>query len=330
MPIDKSTMGRRELSSSQKLTGADEIGKLIKEDPSISNDLETIFRRRGIDVPQILKPDRIFVPPSDFPSVSFDPAVPLPLPTPTPAAPQPAPTMPEIDTKLQLLINAIPIANPGNIITSEYHNALRDAVRALASRIGLDVNPAAEFKILTFAPAFLPLFPQTLTGTTATPTGNNNRWDVTLSRAAITIVSNPAQPVSGGICVQLPDGATVFQMIVRGSRLGKDQPAPKDFTVALKRGKFGKDQPLENLISVDLKGVKDGPFEVDETVKLSEAEASTTTNALIAGLTVADRKVVDNEKWIYYVTAEWLNGDPNANSAKFEIYSIQIICNVSI
>lgn len=220
----------------------------------------------------------------------------------------------EIDTKLQMLISSIPIANPGNIITSEYHNALRDAVRALASKIGLSINPTAEYKILTFSPNFLPL-----------AVGVNPNWNVTLNRAATPQVAASAvnSAVSGGFVVQLPDSATILQIIVRGTRLGT--AAPKDFQIALKRVKFGKEQTQQTLIAMDLKAVKDGAFEAREGVKLSDTEADS-DNELLAGVKIIDRKIVNNETWMYFVTADWTAGELTA--AKFEINSIQIVCLV--
>src|SRR5215203_224881 len=103
----------------------------------------------------------------------------------------------EIDTKLQILISSIPRANPGDIIGSEYHNSLREAIRGIASRIGLSVSAASEFRILTFSPAFLPTVSKT-------PNAPNQNWEVTLNRTGITSAIDVNRPVSGGFVVQLP------------------------------------------------------------------------------------------------------------------------------
>lgn len=303
---------------SDKLREVDKLEKIIEIEPDISDEIEKIFKKKGIEMPEMFKPPKVFEIPSKITPVPFDP---FPFPQPQPA-PQPAPTQPtpEIDTKLQFLLSAIPIAHPGNIITSEYHNALRDAVRALASRIGLNVNPAAEFKILTFAPDFKPV-----------PDNRQQilRWEVSLNNATLPPVGEgDDSTVIGGLQIQLPDNAEIFQMIVRGER--QLQPkSPQEFQVSLNRQKFGKDKRKQRLISMDLKDVqKDnretGYFEAKESIKLSDEEAGVASDRSAASL-VSDRKIVNNESWLYFVTAEWTG---SANVAKFEIYSIQIICRV--
>ncbi|MDQ3180427.1 MAG: hypothetical protein M3Q33_07900 [Acidobacteriota bacterium] len=309
------------LKPADRITNIEKLSKIIDSDTEISDDIIRVLKKRGVGVSDIFKGDKIFkgpftVLPGTFPT----PTIPTPtFPTPaTPKQPQ-QPTL-EIDTKLQLLISSIPIANPGNIITSEYHNALRDAVRALASRIGLSVNPTAEFKILTFSPNFLPTTPKDAEGI-------NLSWDVTVNRAALPQLgaADLNRPVSGGFVVQLPDSATLFQMIARGTRLGAAAPNPKDFSITLKRMKFGKEQSQQTLISMDLNEVKDGAFEAKESVKLLDSEADL-DNEVIAGAKIFDRKIVNNEAWLYFVTAEWTAGADTA--AKFEINSIQILCMI--
>ncbi|MEP6901470.1 MAG: hypothetical protein ABJA66_06945 [Actinomycetota bacterium] len=298
----------------------EKLGRTIENDPDLVNDFKKILIKKGISSHGIFQGETIFQGP--FKTLPANPPTPAP---PTPAPPTPAPPEQiqpdlEIDTKLQLLISSIPIANSGNIITSEYHNALRDAVRGLASKIGLSVNPTAEFKILTFAPDFMAMTPPKDSEIV------NLKWDVTLNRAATPQVgaNDLKNPVSGGFVVQLPDSATIYQMIARGAR-GASAPNPKNFKIALKRMKFGKDQ-IQTLISMDLTAVKEGLFEANESVKLSDSEADL-DNDVIAGAKIFDRKIVNNETWMYFVTAEW-SGSDDTSAAKFEINSIQILCTV--
>ena len=270
------------------------------------------------------QPPRTTVPPTTGPATPF----PLPQPQPqTQPQPQPQPAEPEtdfeIETKLQLLINAIPRANPGDIITSEYHNSLRDAIRGIASRIGLSVRATSEFQILTFSPAFLPTMQKNSTAL-------NLKWDVTLNRAVLPAVIAEAdlnRPVSGGFVVQLPDNAAIFQMVVRGTRLGTAAPNPKEFNVSLNRAKFGKEatDPVP-LIVMDLKAVKDGPFEEEANVKLTDDEKNRFNSEFLITTTTIERQIIDNSTWNYTVVAEWTAGAQTA--AKFEINSIQILCTV--
>ncbi|GEM_PF-5022655 len=264
-------------------------------------------------------------PPKQTPPVGGNPPVgPVtPPPQPQQTVPEEPQTNFEIDTKLQLLISSIPRANPGDIITSEYHNSLRDAVRGIASRIGLSVSATSEFQILTFSPAFLPT-------TQKNSTALNLKWDVMLNRAVLPSVIAEAdlnRPVSGGFVVQLPDNAAIFQMIVRGTRLGAAAPNPKEFNISLTRAKFGKEttDPVP-LIVMDLKAVKDGAFEEDGSVKLTEEEKNKFNSEFLITTTTIERQIIDNSTWNYTVVAEWTAGA--ATAAKFEINSIQILCTV--
>ncbi|CAN5806276.1 hypothetical protein BH20ACI4_BH20ACI4_12090 [soil metagenome] len=309
-------------------TSSSKISEMLKNDAGVVSGLTVVPDHvfPGIKQPPIIFDPGLIFPNFPFPTNPF-PTNPLPtFPQPTfpqPTIPQPAApqTGSEIDIRIQMIINAIPIADPGNIITSEYHNALREAVRALAGRIGMSVNPVAEFKILSFAPNFLPV-QAIAVGATAAP---SNKWDVLLNRAAIPAGVNVQLPVTGGFVVQLPDNADIVQLVVRGERLDKDKPKPKEFRVKLNRVRFGKDKfdPV-TLINIDLQTLDDGYFEKDQVVKLSSQELNTITVSTQA--IIAERKRVNNENYLYYVTAEWLGGANDA--AKSEIHSIQIYCTV--
>jgi hypothetical protein len=302
----------------EEIVDFDLLKMVVSGDPETANDIRNLLLKRGsVD---ISRGDRFLSP---TPGATATPTPTAPTPTaPSPVQTEDEQTNFEIDTRLQILISSIPIAHPGNIITSEYHNALRDAVRALASRIGLSVNPTAEFTILTFAPNFLPV-------KSTNPDAPKLGWTVTLERAGVPEIGNEdlKKTVSGGFVVQLPDGATIHQMIVRGERT-PTAPKPKKFTVSLNRKRLGKDeQPLE-LINIDLRDIKDGEFELKESVKLTDKELRTMdADETATGITVSKRKAVNNEKWMYYVSGEFLAGD-NTAAEKFEIISIQILCIV--
>jgi hypothetical protein len=300
------------------------LKSVVDEDPQVAEEIRKLLLKKGsVEVFEI---DRVF---EDRPARTATPATPgtkAPGAT-APAAPAPAQTEEEvtnfeIDTRLQTLIATIPIANPGTIIRSEYHNALRDAVRGLASRIGLSVNPTAEFRILTFAPNFLPM-------KSKSADAPNLNWTVTFEQAANPAVSanDIRRAVAGGFAVQLPDSATIYQMIVRGVRAAS-APKPKSFKVNLHRKRLGKEEQSQTLISVDLKDIKDGAFEDKGSVQLSDNELSILDeDERVTGTTVSRRKAVSNEKWMYFVTAEFLAAEDTA-AEKYEIDSIQILCIV--
>lgn len=96
-----------------------------------------------------------------------------------------------LPTNVQALLDAIPTAEDGHVITSEYHNALRDAIRALA---GLGDAPGVATHVLTLAPAFFP--------------EDSNAWDHALGLAS---KGNNAV-ANGWFPVQLPDGARIARM----------------------------------------------------------------------------------------------------------------------
>lgn len=316
--FDRRTGESVHLDTQESIRVSEIVSNKVIDSPGIIG-----LRDRTKFIPDIRVFDPGFIiprPPTQPPVLQ--PPVPLP-PIPLPTVPQPTPpqTNVEIDTNLQILLASIPIADPGNIITSEYHNALRDAVRALASRIGLSVNPVAEFKISTFAPNFVRSPPSK---DVAGAVVQNIGWDVFFDRASIPAQFDVVkQTVSGGFIVQLPDNADIYQMTVRGEKLEKDKSQPKNFKVKLNRLEFGKQNPL-TLIDIDLTSLKDGIFEESEVVKLSKIELETITVNRQAN--IDERKSVSNADFLYFVTAEWFGGADNA--AKANIHSIQIFSRV--
>jgi len=230
----------------------------------------------------------------------------------------------EVDTNLQILISSIPRANPGDIIGSEYHNSLRDAVRGLASRIGLSVNPVAEFKTLTFSPTFLPTNQRN-------STVQNKNWVISLNRALVPDDAGVGL-VSGGMMLQLPDDTAIFKLVVRGTRLatgtatGAATPNPANFTINLNRVTLGKELlEITPLITLDLKTLPDGGFTKEGEIQLTDDEKGKLLNSsLFVAAATVERQIVNNQKWAYTVTAEWTGGV--AGAAKFEINSIQIFC----
>src|ERR1700726_1804687 len=95
---------------------------------------------------------------------------------------------------IQALINAIPDAQDGSVITSDYHNTIKAALAAMASQLG--GSAGGQTVTLTLPPNFLPI-------------GRNPPWVVTLGAA-----SDAGTPVSDGwIPVSLPEGAVIQQLV---------------------------------------------------------------------------------------------------------------------
>ena len=245
-----------------------------------------------------------------------------PFPTKPPAPGQPAPSDPpddpvsQIDVEIQLLLNAIPIANDGQVIYSEYHNSLRKALIAIANRLGLTIEPAAQLAILNFAPNFLPI---------STHPEDDPAWEVTLNKAAIPLnIAGANVNVRGGFVVQMPDGADIQSMIVRGKRVddGNKDKDPKSLKVALNRIKFDlADAKPTPIIEVELKTEK-SVFKKEKPIVTSDLEDF---DEVTKRARILDRQRIKNATHQYFVTANYSDGD---DSARFEIHSIQILCNL--
>lgn len=198
----------------------------------------------------------------------------------------------EIYFEILTLINDIPLARMGDIITSEHHNSLRRAIRAIARLFA----PAQEKLILTFSPNFLPVNQRK---------AQQFDWTVTFNKAIVpselTVKGDNAR---GAMTLQIPDKTRIRTMVVRGKReTQKENPA--EFSVILKRLTFdGTNTKPEDLININLENEKN-------------------TFSLTRGVTSDDGSVIDNNKFQYYVEAYWEN---MKKSDRFEINSVQISC----
>jgi hypothetical protein len=99
---------------------------------------------------------------------------------------------------IQTLINNIPDAQDGDVLTSKYHNTIKTALQAISDALGGTPSQTVSQTIQT---TFLP-----------TAAGSNN-WIVNLGVAA------DAGPPStnGWIPLNLPDGAIIQKMEARGA-----------------------------------------------------------------------------------------------------------------
>jgi plasmid maintenance system antidote protein VapI len=214
----------------------------------------------------------------------------------------------EVNVALLALLNDIPIAHPGDIITSEHHNSLRSAIRALASLI----DETALTTTFTFAPNFLPAaFDQSQNGAQGRlprKDEDDRDWMVLFNKAVVPTIGQlggAGKTVKGGFIVSLPDEALIKTLIVRGKRLDENIEAqdPKSFHVTLFRTEPDKVGSVSApIITIDLSAATG-------TFKKTEKSGSSVR--------------VDNQKYLYHVSAVWIDED---DSAGFEIRSVQIIC----
>ena len=127
---------------------------------------------------------------------------------------------------LQTLVNAIPDAQDGNIITSNYHNTVKTALQAVATQLEA-AGPGGQTVTHTIQPNFATI------GTTA--------WTVTLGSATSANGSNGFIPLS------LPEGAAIQQLVAIG---GQSTP-PSDGITSLLVLPLGGTQST-TLILIDL------------------------------------------------------------------------------
>jgi len=150
---------------------------------------------------------------------------------------------------------------------------------------------------------------------------------VTLEGAVLPAISANDQErrIEGGCLVQLPDLGDIHEMVVWGTR-AKGATKPREFTVTLSRRKLGSDEPPQALISIDLKEVGEGAFEKSAELSEREIPLLDEDEGETGRTTVSRRKIINNERWVYFVEAEFLaGGDTPAES--YDINLIQISCN---
>jgi hypothetical protein len=192
---------------------------------------------------------------------------------------------------LQTLVNAIPGAQDGDIITAACFNTIKAALIAIANELGT-TTPATQTGVRTLQPNFL-----TIAGGTA--------WVVTLGAATSAAGSN------GFVSVDLPDGAVIQQMTVMGVQTS---PAAKGFAALLVLPVTGTATSTTNtvpnittLIQIDL-STGGNPFTLSSgpTPSVSGLSAS----ALTAMLTV------QNQQFKYAVQCEVAGASVQINTVQ--------------
>lgn len=100
---------------------------------------------------------------------------------------------------VQGLINAIPDAQDGNVITSDYHNTIKAALQAIAGQLG--TGSSGQTVTIALQPVFLPV-------------PGSPAWGISLGFAA-----DAGPPLSNGwIPLNLPDGAVIQKLVVLGAK----------------------------------------------------------------------------------------------------------------
>jgi hypothetical protein len=177
-----------------------------------------------------------------------------------------------VSNALPVLLNAIPVAQDGDVITAQYHNSLRDALIVLAAQAGPVLTGQPE--TYTYAPHFL-----------QNDAGPN--WQ----QAGGLATPDASKSANGFFVVQLPNGARIQNLTVTGRRTGN--PAAS-FTVLLVRVNINDASPV-TLISLDLRTAPD-PFKVSQSLNVPGAGPAA----------LEEYRLVDTTAFTYLVTARVL------------------------
>ena len=193
-------------------------------------------------------------------------------------------------------IAAIPIARDGEVIGSEYHNSLRTALNALLNQVDIGFAPVAPLA---------PLLRED---------GSKKIWILEPGIAHTPAVAS-GETVSGWMPLELSHGAEIDRLIVAGQRIG----AVGAFLVEVVRQAISTDQApaIQKIVSLDLKAA--APAFLESQTAGAPDVASPSASVL------ADRKLVDNVKYKYVLTA---TATVPANT-KAQINSLQVVVNRS-
>lgn len=241
-------------------------------------------------------------------SPSQPPTKTSPTTSPQSTAPPPANV-----TELQNLLRSIPIAVPGAVISSEYHNALRGAVMALGQALG--VTFASPFDVVSLTPSFH-----------KTSGAKAGGWSIGEFRAE---ANGDINAVSGWQSVSLPDGAVVKSMTVTG----KQTKNLKTLAVGILRYPIGNNKRPEAVPSYILTSrVHNIPDEQltaysQQNVPL---DALSENEKALAGVNLPnvlmERTRIDNTQYRYILEAT-ATFTAQSQSPDVTIDSIQIRCN---
>jgi len=203
-----------------------------------------------------------------------------------------------MSVNLQDLMNAIPVAHSGDVVTEDYHNSIRNLLAAVVSQVG--GQPVSQTINLAFAPGFLSSPGQTpwVTSDGVANTGGPNTY--------------------GWLPLQLPDKVHIKSLTVIGQK-NPTQTNPTGvigtFQVKLVRQAFTDTAP-STIIFIVLD---------DPSVPSAPATFQVPGSPVISNPLAAQMALVDNGSFKYFVTAKF-GGDANASA---RINTIQVVCSTS-
>jgi hypothetical protein len=261
---------------------------------TIRNPASSAFPSRpGLSIiPDVVFPGPILSPVQPlFPLPTF-PTFPFPFPQPQPQ-PQPPASPTASATDLQVLVASIPVAQEGHVITSEYHNALRNALVSIVNRMGL--GTVSEEVTISNAPVLI--HHDSVRG-----------WE-----QGYGVARKPGDfsgNVHGWMEMELPDGARIRRMLVFGDKTG-----PGTLRVRLRRQQITNPALDATLIEVTI-GDVDPAQGVEGDVTLPGTGAGAAA--------IEEFRIVNNREHKYLFIAE-LDGANNETTA--QVNAIQIVCS---
>jgi hypothetical protein len=272
--------------------------------PVIAQPVAPIFTQPVVTVPPIsmLPPITAFPTRPIFPThPTFPtfPTFPLPFPVPTPpppGRPEPEPPPPppvSTPTELMTVLTAVPLARDGDVITAAYHNALREAVLAVAAQLG--VSLASRLVTVSVAPSFLPI-------------GDDPTWKLHAGFASNFVGESVETTVRGWAPLELPDATRIQNITVTGTRSG----AVESLSVRLVRLTISDEAQTQTVLATLQLGEIASPFRQSAQVHIPDASAAV----------IEEYKVVDNTRYKYLALAELRN----AAGVRVQLNGLQVAC----
>jgi hypothetical protein len=218
----------------------------------------------------------------------------------TPQEPtSPAPT--ETASDLETMISDIPLARSGDVITADFHNALRLALAAIADQLG--IGPVEEQITVTNAPRLVPG-----SGGVQAMTWEHDYGLV--RRTPAPIPSLPVVNVRGWMELDLPEGTRIRKMLVFGTTSG-----PGTLKVKLKRQLVTQPAVATDLIVIEIPDGADVSKGIEGDVTVPGTGAS--------AVAIEEYRIVNNREQKYLLAAE-LDAISESTIALF--HSVQIVC----
>lgn len=200
--------------------------------------------------------------------------------------------------QLQSFLNAIPVANDGDVIRADHFNAIRSALAQLAA--ALDVDQLSRVVAPVFTPTLLPI-----AGAEAAA------WRTEIGYA---VGPSSGSVAKGWMPIDLPNQAAIDSLTIRA----RMPQAPKMWKVELRR----QEVVGSGTTTICLKDINAEPVAADGTLTV-------TLPVLSEGITaaqLADRRLIDTTAYRYQIATEVAQAQ---QLSSLEIRSFTVTCTRS-